>query len=64
MGPEIREHRFTCPYCGETVSVLLDLSVDGMQDYVEDCEVCCRPMRLAVSAEDGRLVGFQATRSD
>ncbi len=64
MGPDIREHRFTCPYCGETVSVLLDLSVDGMQDYVEDCEVCCRPMRLAVSAEDGLLTGFEAMRSD
>ncbi len=64
MGPEIREHRFTCPYCGETVSVLLDLSVDGMQDYVEDCEICCRPTRLAVSTEDGRLVGFEAMRSD
>ncbi|MCG3144513.1 MAG: hypothetical protein HONDAALG_01943 [Gammaproteobacteria bacterium] len=64
MGPEISEHHFTCPYCGETVSVLLDLSVDGTQDYVEDCEVCCRPMRLALSAEDGLLAGFEATQSD
>ncbi len=64
MGPEIAEHHFTCPYCGETVSVLLDLSVDGMQEYVEDCEVCCRPMRLVVGAEDGLLAEFEAMQSD
>ncbi|MCG3201841.1 MAG: hypothetical protein NFCOHLIN_01713 [Gammaproteobacteria bacterium] len=44
--------------------MLLDLSVDGVQDYVEDCEVCCRPMRLTVGAEDGLLAGFEATPSD
>lgn len=38
----------TCPYCGETITVLLDPGGGTTQDYVEDCEVCCRPWRVRV----------------
>lgn len=34
---------YECPYCGETVETLLDLS-GGDQQYIEDCQVCCRPI--------------------
>ncbi|WP_447589779.1 CPXCG motif-containing cysteine-rich protein [Aquipseudomonas campi] len=34
---------YQCPYCGEQVDTLLDLSA-GDQAYVEDCPVCCRPI--------------------
>ena len=51
------EHAFTCPCCWETVTVLLDLSADD-QDYVEDCEVCCRPLRIHLRAADGELIDF------
>jgi hypothetical protein len=42
----------TCPYCGETIEVLFDCSV-SYQNYIEDCEVCCRPIifDVAVSSE-------------
>jgi Cysteine-rich CPXCG len=36
-----------CPYCGEIVDLRLDLS-GGSQSYVEDCQVCCQPMRVIV----------------
>ena len=39
--------------------MVLDLSVDE-QDYVEDCEVCCRPIRVRVRAAGGELVEFAA----
>ncbi|MEX2049597.1 MAG: CPXCG motif-containing cysteine-rich protein [Gemmatimonadota bacterium] len=39
----------TCPYCGETVEVLLDLGGGPVQEYVEDCEVCCRPWVVRVT---------------
>ena len=45
------EHAFTCPYCWETVTMLVDTSVtdqDYTQDYVEDCEVCCNPIGIFV----------------
>lgn len=37
-----------CPYCGERVTVLLDPGSGASQEYVEDCEVCCRPWLLRV----------------
>ncbi len=42
-----------CPYCGEPVGLLLDLSA-GDQEYIEDCAVCCQPMVVCVAtAGDG-----------
>ena len=38
----------TCPYCGQAVSVCLDPGNGAIQDYDEDCEVCCRPWRVHV----------------
>ena len=49
------EHFFTCPYCWEEISMVLDLSAPD-QEYVEDCEVCCRPMVIAFTEEDGEVV--------
>lgn len=44
-----------CPYCGEPIEILVDASVDS-QRYVEDCQVCCRPIEIAVVVdEDGEL---------
>ncbi len=53
------EHFFPCPFCGETISVLLDPSV-GHQKYIEDCEICCNPLELDVTFEAGELIGFEA----
>lgn len=37
-----------CPYCGERIEILVDTSA-GDQRYVEDCQVCCRPIEIAVA---------------
>ncbi len=36
-----------CPYCGEAVTLVIDCS-EPEQQYIEDCEVCCRPMIVTV----------------
>jgi len=41
----------SCPYCGELIEVLVDTSVEK-QVYIEDCEVCCRPMNLTVTIDE------------
>jgi transcription elongation factor Elf1 len=47
------EYAISCPYCGEHIEVLLDCSVE-QQEYIEDCQVCCRPITFKVSvSEDG-----------
>ena len=38
-----------CPYCGETVAIALDPGSGSVQEYVEDCEVCCHPWAVSVS---------------
>jgi transcription elongation factor Elf1 len=53
------EHSFQCPYCGEEISMVLDASV-RRQTYVEDCEVCCRPIEITYTIEDDSLVEFNA----
>ena len=41
----------SCPYCGETIELLVDVST-GDQRYIEDCQVCCRPITVVVSIDD------------
>ena len=40
-----------CPYCWEKFELLVDCSVDT-QEYVEDCEICCRPILFNVNVEE------------
>ncbi|MCW5518747.1 CPXCG motif-containing cysteine-rich protein [Aureitalea sp. L0-47] len=54
----MEEHYFQCPYCWEEISMLLDPSES--QTYVEDCEVCCNPIELRVTFENGMLIAFEA----
>jgi transcription elongation factor Elf1 len=53
------EKFFNCPHCGEAISVLLDLSVQD-QEYIEDCEVCCRPIEIKYQVERDGEVGFES----
>lgn len=47
---ELDDRLIDCPYCGESIDVLIDTSVP-QQDYVEDCQVCCRPINFSVSVD-------------
>ncbi|RDZ27219.1 CPXCG motif-containing cysteine-rich protein [Lysobacter silvisoli] len=41
----------SCPYCGETIGLVLDASA-GDQSYIEDCQVCCRPITVTVAFDE------------
>lgn len=44
-----------CPYCGETIELVIDDSV-LQQSYIEDCFVCCRPINVDVEVDvDGDI---------
>ena len=52
----------SCPYCGEPVQLVVDDTSSNEdflgeeQDYIEDCQVCCRPMQVSVRyAANGEL---------
>lgn len=50
-----------CPYCGERIDLVLDTSA-GPQRYIEDCQVCCRPItvNLGVDADGDARVRVQS----
>ena len=63
---ELLSRNISCPYCGESIDLLIDdsatynMSMDGrykdnagavVEDYFEDCSVCCRPIRVQVSVD-------------
>lgn len=53
---------YECPYCGEPVEAVLDLSA-GDQQYIEDCPVCCWPIVFAL-ATDGEDWSLDVRRED
>jgi hypothetical protein len=54
-----------CPHCGEANQVALDPGGGGTQQYVEDCQVCCRPWRVTVRYEaDGSAEVFTEPLDD
>ena len=61
---QLDEQSISCPYCGETITVLIDTSLDE-QNYIEDCQVCCRPIVLDVAVDsDGSVNVFARTENE
>lgn len=44
----------TCPCCGEPIELVIDESA-GSSSYIEDCQVCCRPMQVDVEVDGGQV---------
>jgi transcription elongation factor Elf1 len=53
------EYFFTCPYCWQQISMVLDTS-EYHQTYVEDCEVCCKPIEVEYRLDDEAVTEFEA----
>jgi hypothetical protein len=41
-----------CPYCGESFETQVDFS-SGSTSYIEDCQVCCRPIQFTLRVDEG-----------
>jgi hypothetical protein len=53
-----------CPYCGERLETRVDLTADEIS-YIEDCQVCCRPIEFTVEREEsGGLLAVRVQRLD
>jgi len=50
MMQSLTERVVDCPYCGEAIRVLIDPESIGQQ-YIEDCQVCCRPILFSVATD-------------
>ena len=63
MINQVIETRVQCPYCWEYFILLVDGSVESQQ-YVEDCEVCCRPIDFVVEVDELGEVSAAARLQD
>jgi cysteine-rich CPXCG protein len=48
-GTADTEAQVRCPYCGQLNEIGLDPGNGASQEYVEDCQVCCRPWKVLVT---------------
>jgi hypothetical protein len=55
---------FQCPYCGERLETAVDLTA-GEREYIEDCQVCCRPIEFGIElTPGGALRALRVQRMD
>ena len=48
VAPLADEGGYVCDACEEEIVVPIDAAAGSMQEYVEDCPVCCRPNVVTV----------------
>jgi len=58
MNRSLIEHEISCPFCAETITILIDASA-GSQDYIEDCQVCCRPIQVTTEVDGDNIDSVQ-----
>ena len=60
----MEEMNIQCPYCLQAITVLVDTGVYEHTSLVDDCEVCCRPIEISYSVEDGAVSGLSYNSID
>lgn len=54
-----------CAYCHSPHLLRVDLTGGRRQVYVEDCQVCCRPLAVQLAIDEtGALMSLSVERSD
>jgi|TARA_B110000967_G_scaffold825_1_gene837 hypothetical protein len=61
MHFQLHEKQITCPFCWESITVLVDPSESQL--YTEDCSVCCRPILIQTEVQ-GDYVSIEVTQED
>ncbi len=56
------EASYNCDSCGEEIVLPIELSAGSIQDYIEDCPVCCCPNVIHVEIVDNGDVRMWAER--
>jgi hypothetical protein len=51
----IAQAEIRCPHCGQVFPLEVDTS-EAEQTFIEDCNICCRPMTLTIRSEPGTVL--------
>lgn len=54
------DYLFTCPHCGEEISLRLDPTAGKIQEFSYDCEICCRPISIRLKFSNQEIEEFDA----
>lgn len=46
------EATFVCMYCLQVNTIMVDSTAGLEQEYVEDCQVCCKPNKLVIVIDE------------
>ena len=58
----IEDIEIVCPYCGEVQTTRIERG--ATLDYIEDCEVCCRPISCLIWTDASGRLSVAARRDD
>lgn len=53
-----------CQYCGTHNTVWVDLTVEGKQDFIEECRICSRPNRVILKIDDDEMAAAETRLID
>lgn len=64
MNMWLNAEKIDCPYCGESLEILIE-SQENQQRYYEDCQVCCQPILIEITPEtEGNTSFLRCLRAD
>lgn len=53
-----------CPFCFEEIFIGVDPSGGDSQQYVEDCQVCCKPIEIEIERDSEGQWTVEAEKGD
>jgi hypothetical protein len=60
----MNEIHIQCPFCFQSITVLLDTGIYENTTIIEDCEVCCRPIEIMYDVYEGEILSYDYERVD
>ncbi len=55
---------FACPYCGSDNLLTVDFPSSSAQNFVQDCEVCCKPILIQLVSRNGEILELRIQREN
>lgn len=47
--------QFKCAFCGAKNLIQVDPTAGMSQEFIEDCQVCCRPIKVKVRFDEANM---------
>lgn len=57
-----QDFEYSCPYCMTVISIRIDCTAGSRQEFVVDCENCCRPIEIEVDIDSDGYVNLICKR--